>query len=93
MRQAAHQVSVVYRNGLQGLDRGLVPMLSGVLELFSRYAVILIAAKPFGYVGVCSADPAAWLTTGILLIVTYMIWKHRVKKQLNAENATMNCIK
>ena len=83
----------VYRNGLQGLDRGLVPMLSGVLELFSRYAVILIATKPFGYVGVCSADAAAWLTTGILLIVTYMIWKHRVKKQLNAENATMNCIK
>ena len=41
--------------------------------------VILIAAKPFGYVGVCSADAAAWLTTGILLIVTYMIWKHRVK--------------
>ena len=80
----------VYRNGLQGLDRGLVPMLSGVLELFSRYAVILIAAKPFGYVGVCSADVAAWLTTGILLIVTYMIWKQRVKKQLNAENATMN---
>ena len=68
-------------------------MLSGVLELFSRYAVILIAAKPFGYVGVCSADPAAWLTTGILLIVTYMIWKQRVKKQLNAENATINCIK
>lgn len=83
----------VYRNGLQGLDRALVPMLSGVLELFSRYAVILIATKPFGYVGVCSADAAAWLTTGILLIVTYMIWKHRVKKQLNAENATMNCIK
>jgi len=44
-------------------------------------------------VGVCSADVAAWLTTGILLIVTYMIWKQRVKKQLNAENATMNCIK
>ena len=63
----------VYRNGLQGLDRGLVPMLSGVPELFSRYAVILIATKPFGYVGVCSADVAAWLTTGILLIVTYMI--------------------
>ena len=72
----------VYRNGLQGLDRGLVPMLSGVLELFSRYAVILIAAKPFGYVGVCSADPAAWLTTGILLLVTYLVWKHRTKKEL-----------
>ena len=57
-------------------------MLSGVLELFSRYAVILIAAKPFGYVGVCSADAAAWLTTGILLRVTYLVWKHRTKKEL-----------
>ena len=74
-----------YRNGLQGLGRGLVPMLSGVLELVSRYVVILFAAKPFGYPGVCSADVAAWLTTGILLLVTYLVWKHRTKKQLQAK--------
>ena len=72
----------VYRNGLQGLDRGLVPMLSGILELLSRYVVVRLAAKPFGYPGVCAADISAWLTTGILLLVTYMIWQHRTKKQL-----------
>ena len=72
----------VYRNGLQGLNRGLIPMLSGVLELISRYVVILVAAGPLGYPGVCGADAAAWFTTGILLIVTYIIWKQRAKKRL-----------
>ena len=68
-----------YRNGLQGLNRGLVPMLSGVMELVSRWIAILILAKPFGYTGVCYADPAAWLSTGVLLIVTYFVWERRTK--------------
>ena len=70
-----------YRNGLQGLNRGLVPMLSGVMELAARVIAIAILAEPFGYTGVCYADPAAWLSTGVLLIVTYLIWELRIKKQ------------
>ena len=72
----------IYRNALQGLNRGIVPMLSGVLELVSRYVVILFAAKPYGYTGVCFADPFAWLTTGILLIVTYILWKRKMKRNI-----------
>ena len=71
-----------YRNGLQGLNKGLVPMLSGVMELVSRLIAILALSKPFGYVGVCFADPAAWLTTGILLIVTYYVWEMRMRKKI-----------
>ena len=71
-----------YRNGLQGLNRGLVPMLSGVMELAARVIAIAILAKPFGYTGVCYADPAAWLSTGVLLIVTYLIWELRTKKKI-----------
>ena len=69
-----------YRNGLQGLDRGLVPMLSGVMELVARVAAIAVLAKPFGYTGVCYADPAAWVSTGILLIVTYYVWEWGTKR-------------
>lgn len=69
-----------YRNGLQGLNRGLVPMLSGVMELAARAIAIAILAKPFGYTGVCYADPAAWVSTGILLIVTYYVWEWRTKR-------------
>lgn len=68
-----------YRNGLQGLNRGLVPMLSGVMELVARVVAIGLLAKPFGFTGVCYADPAAWLSTGILLIVTYYVWEWRTK--------------
>lgn len=67
----------LYRNALQGLDRGIVPMISGAVELLGRYLAIVIVAKRFGYAGVCFADPAAWVLTGVLLIVTYMIWKYR----------------
>lgn len=72
-----------YRNALQGLNEGFIPMLSGAVELISRYVVILLCAKPFGYAGVCFADPAAWLTTGVLLIITYILWKRKIQKKLN----------
>lgn len=70
-----------YRNGLQGLNEGFIPMISGVVELVSRYLVIIFCAKPFGYQGVCFADPAAWVSTGLLLIITYFWWKHKTLKQ------------
>lgn len=71
----------IYRNALQGLNRGFVPMISGVVELVSRYMAIKIAAKSFGYAGVCLADPFTWLTTGLLLLFAYLIWKQRSRKQ------------
>ncbi len=71
-----------YRNALQGLNQGFVPMISGIVELASRYVVILLFAKPFGYAGVCFADPAAWVTTGVLLMVTYFVWKRKIEKRM-----------
>lgn len=72
-----------YRNALQGLNRGFIPMISGVVELIGRALAVAFLAKPFGYLGVCYADPAAWLLTGILLIVTYWIWKRNMIKKMN----------
>lgn len=72
-----------YRNALQGLGQGLVPMLSGIVELLSRYAVVVVCAESIGYAGICFADPAAWLTTGLLLMVTYIIWKHKTVKWIH----------
>ncbi|WMJ90009.1 MATE family efflux transporter [Anaerocolumna sp. MB42-C2] len=67
----------VYRNSLQGLGYGLLPMLGGVFELFARVLVILILAKPFGYVGICFANPVAWVSALIPLIPAYY---YRMKK-------------
>ena len=67
----------VYRNSLQGLGYGLLPMLGGVFELFARVLVIMILAKPFGYVGICFANPVAWVSALIPLIPAYY---YRIKK-------------
>ena len=69
----------LYRNALQGLNRGLVPMLSGVVEMVCR--MIAVTLNPFGYWAVRLASPITWLFTGILLIVTYFIWEKQSRKK------------
>ena len=75
----------IYRNGLQGLDHGFIPMLSGVVELVSWLAVIAVAANPCGYLEVCFADPAAWLVTGIMLLIAYLVWKRQTVASVRKE--------
>lgn len=61
----------IYRNGIQGLGYGLLPMMAGVAELIGRGVVAMIAAQQKSYTGVCLASPAAWILAGGLLIVMY----------------------
>ena len=51
----------LYRNTLQGMGYGLVPMLGGVFELAARSAIVMAAAGRTTFQGVCLADPAAWI--------------------------------
>ena len=55
----------IYRNGIQGLGYGLLPMMAGVAELVGRGAVAVAAAKQRSYTGACMASPAAWILAGI----------------------------
>ena len=61
----------IYRNGIQGLGYGLLPMMAGVAELIGRGVVAVIAGAKRIYPGVCLAGPAAWVLAGGLLIVMY----------------------
>ena len=54
----------LYRNALQGLGYGLMPMMGGVFELIARAAIV----------AVCLADPAAWLAA-LVPIVPYYFYK------------------
>lgn len=71
----------LYRNALQGLNEGLIPMLSGIAEMLCRVAVIVLIPKSTGFFGVCFADPAAWVGAGIPLMITYLLWKRKFKKE------------
>ena len=77
----------IYRNGIQGLGYGLLPMMAGVAELIGRGVVALIAAKERSYLGVCLASPAAWvLAGGLLIAMYYYIMNVHMKKMFGDYN-------
>lgn len=74
-------VIYVYRNGLQGLGFGVLPMLGGVAELLARVAVALVAARCSSYLGICLASPAAWVAAGVLFLVMYHFILRHIQRE------------
>ncbi|MDD4525374.1 MAG: MATE family efflux transporter [Lachnospiraceae bacterium] len=71
----------IYRNALQGMGYSLMPMIGGVIELFARAGVGIVAGINKSYLGVCFASPVAWLTAGVFLMAAYAVLE---KKRLKA---------
>ena len=63
----------LYRNALQGMGYGLVPMLGGVFELAARALIVLLVAGSASFAGVCMSDPAAWIAA-LIPLVPYYFW-------------------
>lgn len=61
----------IYRNGIQGMGYGLLPMMAGIAELAGRGVVAVIAGKRRSYLLACLASPAAWILASALLLVMY----------------------
>ncbi len=70
----------VYRNALQGLGNGLVPMLGGVFELAARGIGIVLLFDSLQFVGVCLTDPFAWIAALIPLIPYYYWYMKKIEK-------------
>lgn len=62
----------IYRNALQGMGYGLVPMLGGIFELVARAGIVMLVAGRTSFAGVCLSDPAAWLAALIPLVPYYI---------------------
>lgn len=67
----------VYRNGIQGMGYGLLPMTAGIAELIGRSIAALVASHFGSYTGICFASPLAWMFASILLLIMYF---HIMKK-------------
>lgn len=70
----------IYRNALQGMGYGLVPMLGGIFELVARAAIVMLVAGKTSFAGVCLSDPAAWIAALIPLIPYYIYVMKKQKK-------------
>jgi len=75
----------IYRNALQGMGYGLVPMLGCVFELAARALIVLLVAGKTSFFGVCLADPAAWISALIPLIPYYIYVMKKYEKQKQLE--------
>ena len=81
----------IYRNGIQGLGYGILPMMAGVAELAGRGIAAVIAAGQKSYTGVCLASPAAWVLASALLIgMYYYIVKIDIKKIFRGRSPESN---
>ena len=70
----------LYRNALQGLGYGLVPMLGGVFELIARWGIVALVAGNAGFGAVCMSDPAAWIAA-LIPLIPYYFWTMRKEKK------------
>lgn len=80
-------VIFIYRNTLQGLGNGLIPMVGGVAELLARALVIIFLTAPLGFLGILLSDPIAWVSALLPLIPYYYWYMAKQKKlEMSAQN-------
>lgn len=66
-------VLLIFRNILQGMGSVMAPLASGIAELIARTACAFIFGHYFGYVGICTATPAAWAAAALVLFIGYKL--------------------
>lgn len=71
----------IFRNAMQGLGLGLLPMLGGIVEFFARISCAVIAIRLHSYPVAAFCDPAAWLSAGIFTMVCYIIVMRRFMRE------------
>ena len=64
---------MVFKNILQGMGSVIAPLLAGFAELIARTTFAFIFGYYFGFVGICTAGPAAWISGALVLLISYKI--------------------
>lgn len=63
----------VYRNALQGISRGHLTLVAGIIELFVRSGVVMVLSNIIGFSGICLASPLTWVVTGLFVCISFKI--------------------
>lgn len=74
----------IYRNSLQGLGNGRIPIVSSCMEMVVKVIATFVLIPFSGYTGVCLAEPIAWSLMGPFLC--YFFYRNlREKESLYSE--------
>ena len=72
----------VVRSGVQGMGHPTIPMISGILEMVMRIAVIVLFVEPLGFTATAYANVAAWAAALLLNGTAFALY---LRKKLKAE--------
>ena len=71
---------------IQGIGYAKIAIFAGVMEMLARTIAGFVLVPAFGFIGVCFANPLAWLFADILLIPMYFICMRRVERKSKIQN-------
>ena len=60
-------VLIVIRNAMQGIGDRITPVLSSIIELAGKVAVVVYLAPKLGYFGIIISEPIVWILCSLLL--------------------------
>ena len=69
----------VFRNGCQGFGKPFIPMISGIIEMALRIAVIALFISTVGFRATAYAEASAWLGA---LLLNMTAFEHTLRKNL-----------
>ncbi len=61
----------IYRSGVQGLGKPLIPMLSGIMEMVMRISVIILFIDTIGFMSTAYADISAWIGALLMNVIAF----------------------
>lgn len=70
----------IVRLMIQGMGFSYFAILAGVFEMAARAAVALLLVPWLGFMGVCFANPTAWIAANIFLIPAYFHVRRKLEK-------------
>lgn len=81
----------IYRFTLQGLGKGVVPTIAGIMELVMRVFAAIVLTGMIGFAGACWSSPLAWIGAVIPLGIAYVHTMRKMKIEGVPIPAEENC--
>lgn len=79
-------VIFVMHSAEQGIGKAVAAMMASFVELAARPTAAFFLTRYFGFTGFCFANPAAWSSAFIMVVVSYMLIMKRMHKQFEKEH-------
>ena len=88
----------VVRSGCQGMGKPLFPMISGIMEMVMRVAVIVMYADKVGFAATSYAEIAAWIAALLINSIAFGVFLHGYMKKSDMSHipdtaSVHNCFK